>query len=761
MLNRNHIALLLTLSLVGLAACVGPAASVQPLAGLSAPGASPATAGAHDPLPLYFVENRGQTDARVAFYVPCKDNTIYFTPGGLTLAFTPAPHPTSATAAMGTQTGDQAPSAGDPMAPAQRWAVKLDFVGANPAVQPVGDNPTGAVFSYFKGQASQWRSGVASFAQVRYPDLWPGIDLVYSGQANQLKYQFVVQPGADPAQIQLAYRGASSVRLTADGQLEVTTPLNTFRDAAPLAYQVKAGQRVPVEMGYVLAPPVTTGAAATYAYSFHLGAYDRSLPLILDPVVLVYAGYIGGSGLDFGRGIAVDSAGNAYVTGYTESDTTFPVTVGPDLTYNGGGDAFVAKVNSAGTALVYASYFGGAGSDQGLGIAVDSAGQAYITGNTNSGQASFPVTVGPDVTYNGGTDAFVAKVNASGTALIYAGYIGGAAYDSGNGIAVDSQGNAYVTGNTLSSQTTFPKTVGPDLTYGGGANFGDAFVAKVNAAGTALTYAGYIGGAGDESGNGIAVDKNGNAFVAGYSDTGDASFPATVGPDLTNHGNGDAFVAEVNAAGTLLDFAGFIGGSGGESAKGIAVDGVGNAYVIGETDSTAATFPHLNGPDLTYNGGAKDAFVAKVTAGGASLSYAGYIGGAGADFGIGIAVDSAGEAYVVGTTDSTQTSFPVVGGPDSTYNGGLNDAFVAKVNAAGTGLIFSGYLGGADNDQGTSVALDSAGDAFITRQTFSNQATFPVTSGPGHTYSDNGDIFVAKIISFVPSHFLYLPLVER
>jgi len=276
-----------------------------------------------------------------------------------------------------------------------------------------------------------------------------------------------------------------------------------------------------------------------------------------------------------------------------------------------------------------------------------------------------------------------------------------------------------------------------------------------------LDYAGYIGGTGDDSGNAIAVDINGNAFIAGYSDSGQASFPVKIGPALINNGGGDAFVAEVNVSGNGLVYAGFIGGSGGESGKGIALDTTGNAYVTGETDSTQATFPHLLGPELTYNGGLKDAFVVKVNLGGAALGYAGYIGGAGADYGSGIAVDSAGNAYVVGTTDSPQSSFPVQGGPDLTYNGGINDAFIAKVNSAGTALDYAGYVGGSDNDQGISIALGGSGQAFITGQTFSDQTTFPVTAGPGRTYSGNGDIFVAEIASFVPSAFLYLPLMQR
>jgi Beta-propeller repeat len=767
MLSRKLVTLILTISLALLTACAAPSTSPRPTAGQSVPGTGSPAARSYDRLPLYFVQNRGQTDPRVAFYVPGKDNTIYFAPDGLTLALT-SPLAPADQQGMGPHPGNRDlsyPADQNPLPQAaRRWAVKLDFVGANPDVRPVGEGKTEAVFSYFKGQPGQWQAGLPSFAQIRYPELWPGIDLVYSGLANQLKYEFVVQPGADPARIQLAYRGASAVQLTAGGQLAVTTPSGGFHDASPLAYQVKDGQRVAVDMKYALNPPATTGPAATYGYSFRLGAYDHSLPLILDPTVLVYSGYIGGSSVDEGAGIAVDTNGNAYVTGSTNSDrTTFPVLGGPDLTYNGGGDdAFVAKVNAAGTALVYAGYIGGSGSDRGSGIAVDTNGNAYVTGWTTSDQTTFPVLGGPDLTYNGGSDAFVAKVNAAGTALVYSGYIGGSGDDRGDGIAVDTNGNAYVTGATRSDQTTFPVLGGPDLTYNGG---GDAFVAMVNAAGTALVYAGYIGGSNYDGGGGIAVDKDGNAYVTGVAESDQTTFPVTTGPDLTyNGGLNDAFVAKVNAAGTALVFAGYIGGSSYDYGSGIAVDTNGNAYVTGSTDSDQATFPVTVGPDLTFNGGifTADAFVAKVNAAGTALVYAGYIGGAGFDQGAGIAVDTNGNAYVTGYTNSDQSTFPVLGGPGLTF-GGFYDAFVAKVNAAGMALVYAGYIGGSGDDEGYGIAVDGAGNAYVTGSTTSDQATFPVTVGPDLTYNGGySDAFVAKVgTPFVPSVFLYLPLVRR
>ena len=374
-----------------------------------------------------------------------------------------------------------------------------------------------------------------------------------------MKYHFLVKPGADPRVIRLAYRGATGVGVSDAGQLEVVTPLGHLRDDRPVAYQEVRGKRVEVTTDYALEPKAEAGSDA---YGFKLGDYDRNRPLVLDPAVFVYAGYIGGENSDSGNGIAVDNKGNAYVTGFTQStEASFPVTVGPDLTFNGGGfvsaDAFVAKVNASGTALVYAGYIGGDSVDQGRGIAVDNKGNAYVTGFTQSTEASFPVTVGPDLTFNGGDDffgdAFVAKVNASGTALVYAGYIGGDDGDGGSGIAVDKRGNAYVTGGTRSTEASFPVTVGPDLTFNGGdgdAVFGgDAFVAKVNASGIALVYAGYIGGDSVDQGRGIAVDKKGNAYVTGDTVSTEASFPVTVGPGLTFNGIFDAFVAKVSETG--------------------------------------------------------------------------------------------------------------------------------------------------------------------------------------------------------------------
>jgi hypothetical protein len=699
--------------------------------------------------PLYFIPNQGQMDDRVAFYIQGKDKNLYFSPEGMTLSLN-YPQEKSSGSGGGPE-GKIESRFGAPKA-AGRWNIRLEFVNPNPGVRPTGEDKTGALVSYFKGKPEEWRTGLSTYSRIIYRDLWPGIDLVYSGNMNQLKYEFIVRPGADPSRIRLRYRGADDVRIAESGQLEVGTPAGVFRDGVPVAYQNIEGKRRPVALAYSLQGSEESGieksteknaASPTVTYGFDVGGYDRTQTLVLDPIILVYCGFVGGSGLEVGMAIARDASGSAYITGYSgSSQATFPVAVGPDLTYNNGYDVFVAKVSATGGGLVYCGYIGGSGDDYGRGIAVDAFGNAYITGKTSSTESSFPAAVGPDLVYNGGGDAFVAKVNAAGTGLVYCGYIGGSGDEWGYGIGVDGAGNAYIAGDTNSTESGFPISVGPDLTYNGGSR--DIFVAKVNGSGTALSYCGYIGGAYDEYGYGIAVDASGAAYVTGRVDSFDGSFPATVGPDLTFNGGSDAYVAKVNSAGTGLDYCGYIGGGDNDYGYGIAVDGAGCAYVTGYTYSYDGSFPAAVGPDLTFNGGAADAFVIKVNPGGTGFVYGGFIGGSGNEYGYAIAVDPAGEAYVVGTTSSTESTFPVCGGPDLSYNGGSQDGFIAKVKASGQGLLYCGYIGGTDTDYARGVAADGT-SAYFVGETNSTGTGFPTVVGPGLTLSGNFDAFVAKV----------------
>jgi hypothetical protein len=744
-MSRSAGRLVALVVVVAVAGCVSSAPRMPSSARVSAVTRPAAAGSTLAGLPISFVENRGQLDPQVAFAVQRSAMSAYFTPGGVTFALVgpqagaPESGGRAPTDPADLALGDRRRDAG---AALRRWAVRQELVGARPAAAPVGLEQTGAIVSYFKGPRERWIVGAPTYASVVYPDAWPGIDVIYAGNGGRLESSFVVKAGGDPGQIRVEYRGASEVRLTETGQLQVVTPVGVLAEDAPAAFQEVDGRRTDVKVEYELEQ---TAAGDGSAYGLRLGPYDPSLPLVVDPPFL-FSGYVGGSAFDTAFGIALDGAGNAYIAGATgSSEASFPVTVGPDLSFNGAAsDAFVAKVRADGTGLVYAGYVGGAGNEVAFGIAVDGAGSAYLTGRTDSSETSFPILVGPDPTYNGGgEDAFVVKVRADGAGLEYAGYIGGDGGDRGNGIAVDAAGNAYVAGQTGSSPLAFPVAIGPSLVQGGG---GDAFVARVRAGGSGLDYAGYVGGASLDIASGIAVDGAGQAYLVGTTSSDQTTFPVGVGPDLSHNGLDDAFVAKVRADGRGLIYAGYVGGFSADVGTAIAVDAAGSAYITGYTRSIETTFPVTVGPDLTYNGGLSDAFVAKIRADGGGLVYAGYIGGSAEEFGAGIAVDGAGNAYLTGVTMSTEATFPVLNGPGLVGGGSFEDAFVAKVRADGAGLVYAGYIGGPRADGGRGIAVDGAGTAYVAGDTGSAEPTFPVVVGPDLTYNGGvDDAFVARI----------------
>ncbi len=679
-----------------------PATDATPTPAHSVPGdaKAPDVRPSLDKLPLYFVENQGQTDSRVAYHLDGSAMRVSFTAEGVTYAL------------AGSGRGH---------------ALKLDFVDANPAARPVGAERTAAVFSYFGGRTS--KQAVPSYASVAYHDLWPGIDLVYTGVDGRLKYTFVVEPGADPASIRLAYRGATDIGITPEGRLKLTTPIRNLEEDRPYVYQEINREKVEVASEYALE---AEAGPEGRRFGFRLGEYDRSRPLVVDPVVIGYAGFIGGPGEDNGHAIALDGSNNAYVAGQTNSmQPAFPVTAGSfDTTFNfGSSDAFVAKISADGSTLVYCTYLGGSAQDTANSIAVDGSGAAYVGGYTLS--ANFPM-VGAFNSTPGGQDGFVAKINPAGTALVYSSYVGGPNNDAVLGLAIDGSGRAYLTGDAAAS---FPTTGGP--AFGGGTL--DAFVARVAADGSSMEYARYLGGSGFDDGSSVAVDGAGNAYVVGY--TSSADFPPTTGPAL--NGGQDAFVTKVNPAAVIV-YNRFIGGaSAGEIGHGIAVDGAGRAYVTGWTDSSAG-FPVTVGPDLTYNGGANDAFVARLSADASTLEYAGYVGGNDDDRAYILALRGT-TAYITGYTRSAD--FPGVDGPDVNFNFGGDDAFVARVKGDGSGLLYSSFLGGGSSDQGRGIAVDASCRAYVVGSANSNEATFPITTGFfDPSYNGGGfDVFVARL----------------
>jgi hypothetical protein len=663
-------------------------------------------------LPLAFVPNAGQTDPQVQFSAQAGGASFHFTEKKAVFSFTKKDAQRRRTDSKGVN-------------------LHLAFLGANPAARTEGERPGAGRVNFLQGHdPTNWLTNLPTYERIAYRELWPGIDMVFHGDGQRLKYEFVLRPGADAGDIRLAYRGSNGLSVDQAGNLLIRNSLGVLRDERPVSYQVIGGRRVPVASRFSVAP----NRAATYGFT--LGAYDRGSPLVIDPG-LVYSTYLGGSGPDGGLGITVDAAGSAYVIG--EAWAGFPTTVGAfDTTHNGNLDAFVTKLDPTGSTLLYSTFLGGTGEDGGSDITIDAAGDAYVTGRTAS--ADFPTTVGAfDTSYNGGGfDAFVTKLNAAGSALLFSTYLGGSDEDLGESIVADTPGSASVTG--FSESTDFPTTAGAfDTTHNGGL---DAFVTKLDPIGSGLLYSTYLGGTDGDDGSGIAIDAAGSAYVTGGTRSTD--FPTTAGAFDTTHNGGfeDAFVTKLNPLGTGLLYSTYVGGGGEDGGNDIALDTTGSAYVTGSTSS--ADFPTSVGAfDTSYAGGF-DAFVTKLNPAGSALVYSTYLGGTGTgqESGLGIAIDVAGSAYVTGRTASTD--FPTtVGAFDTTHNG-AQDAFVTKLNPLGTGLLYSTYLGGTLDDGGLGIAIDAADSAYATG--FTESTDFPTTVGAFDTTSDgSGDAFVTKL----------------
>ncbi len=712
-------------------------------------------------LPLSFEANSGQVNDAVKFLSRGQGYTLFLTGDEAVLRLTKSDPSTSK--ATPTDPNSEAPSPNTPDS-----IVRMKLVGANTSAAVTGAEELPNKSNYFLGNDSaKWRTNVFNYARVKYHSVYPGVDLVYYGnQSGRLEYDFVVAPGANPNAIALnvAASGAAKSRLSiaANGDLVVGTEGGDISFQKPLLYQPATndangnpdlGSRTAVEGHYVLKAHDQVG--------FEIAPYDHTRPLYIDPV-LVYSTYLGGSKNDYGLGVAVDSSGNAYVTGYTGS-VDFPVSGSGYQTsctvICGSGalhSAFIAKLNPAGNALLYSTYLGSAsqGDTNGNGIAVDSSGNVYLAGTTSS--ASFPVTAGSFQTTNRGTGSnqivgFVTKLNPTGSALVYSTYLGASNFVYGNAIAIDSAGDAYVTGYTQAGD--FPTLHPVQATFGGTiGTSNNVFVTELNPTGTALVFSTYLGGSYSDQGAGIAVDNSGNVYVGGYTTSID--FPLLHSYQAINTsvtGLAYAFVAKMNWNGTTLAlvYSTVLGGSSGTQGTALAADASGNVYLTGWTGSsdyptTASAF------QKTYAGGA-DTFIAKLSWNGSTLSlpYSTFLGGSGYDQANAIAIDSSGNAYVAGTTLST--NFPTLNAILSTSGGGYY-AFVTELNPTGSALVYSTYLGGSDpSGYGTSgygIALDAAGNAYVTGNT--GATNFPTTASPlqstcGGCSTGNVTVFVSKL----------------
>lgn len=641
-------------------------------------------------LPLAFVPNLGQTNPEVQYQAHDLGGTLYFSEKEVVLSLQSAE----------TDTDN---------------IIRLQFVGMEQGVKIHEGNALPGVVNYLIGnQQSAWLTDLPTYGEIVYESLYPGIDLSYDGSNGRLKGTYLVSPGANPGLIQWHHAGANSVTTDSAGNLAITLPNSkaTLFEEAPIAWQEINGQRRDVPVSYVIG---NNGNV-----SFSVGQYNTSLPLIIDPTI-VFSVTLGGSDIDSASGIAVDSAGNSYITGFTTS-TDYP-TLNPYQTDKTSFDVFVTKINDTGTGLVYSTYIGGSEWDMGSGIAVDTNGIAYIVGDTDS--TDFP-TKNPVQSSNGGIDdVFVLALNANGNDLVYSTYLGGSSLDSSDAIALDSSGNVYVTGMTTSSN--FPTQNAYDNNKGG---FTDAFVTKLNSSGSAWVYSTYLGGSSEDFGFGIAVDGN-SAYVVG--NTLSTDFPTQNAYQGSNGGASDLFVTKFDSAGTGLDYSTYLGGTDADIGYAIAVKN-GQAHVTGYTKSD--DYPTQTPIQSTF-GGNEDAVVSILSTTGNSLSFSTYLGGDDKDGGRSIAVNNSGDIYLTGETFSS--NFPT-SNPFQATNLGQSDAFITKISS--NALAYSTYLGDSEADFAYGIALDSSNDAYVVGHT--DSSNFPGSS-IGNSPLGHTDLFVVKI----------------
>lgn len=697
-------------------------------------------------LPLSFEENEGQSPSAVKFISRGSGYTLFLTADEAILKLRPA--------ASATDRRHQTTSQSSRHEVNSSSTLRMSLVGANSSAKISGLDEQLGKSNYFIGNdPSKWRTNVTNYSRVSYQGEYPGVDLVYYGNQRQLEYDFVVAPGADPRAITMEIAGNSlsgdsqrTARLSIDpdGDLMVSLAGSRVRFHKPLVYQPSTVSAANSTKDRITARWVLKNHNRV---GFELAAYDRQKPLIIDPA-LSFSTYLGGSLDDTGYSIATDSSSNVYVAGTTGS-TDFP-TQSPLQSANAGNeDVFVTKLNSTGTALVYSTYLGGSATDFAFALALDSAGNVHVVGTTQS--TDFPTTPKAYQTTCGSCagglpSAFVTELNATGSAMVYSTFVGGAAGDSrGYAIALDSNDSAYITGRTSASD--FPTTTGAlQRALNGAVN---VFVSKLNATGTALVYSTFLGGNGSDQANGIAVDASFNAYVAGSSSSTD--FPITTGAfQTTLKGTSNAIVSKLNSKGSALTYSTYLGGSGADTVWSIRVDGSNNVYVAGQTSST--NFPTTTSAFQTTCGtdcAANDAFVSKFNSAGTALLYSTFLGGSSEQEAFSLAIDSSGDAYVTGRTSSTD--FPHTKGSFQTSFGGVFDAYLTELNPTGSGLLYSTYFGGSASDAGLGIAVDSAKNVYLTGRTYSTnfavtpQAFAQTCSTCGAT--GNEDAFVTKFVT--------------
>jgi hypothetical protein len=658
-------------------------------------------------LALCFVPNRGQASEEALFYAKAQRYTLWLTKDGLVF---------DAVNGRAKMDADQGAAEHD--------VSRLVFLRANKNPDLMALDITEHRANYFIGRdESKWKTALPTFRAVLYKSLYRNIDLKIYGVEGQIEYDYIVRPGGKTADIAFEYADVKDTRVDTEGALLVDTEFGELRQAKPDCYQWIEGKRCGVEGRFRKIGP--------HVYGFEVENYDPRYELTIDPTV-VYSTYLGGADFrDYAYSIAVDSMGYAYVTGWTAS-ANFPLKKPFQGKIKGQTDVFICKIKPLGSQLVYSTFLGGADFDYAYSVAVDAQGEACVTGTTYS-MNDFPLK-NPIQSVFGGSwaDAFVCKLNAAGSALVFSTFLGGDGHDYGWGIAVDPSSNVYVTGET--SSTNFPTANAIQAVLGG---YRDAFAAKLNPAGTALVYSTYLGGSENDNGYAIALDSSQAAYIAG--NTWSSNFPVKSALYGTFQGGGDAFIAKISPAGNKLVYSTYLGGTGEEEGLGIAVDAGGSAYLAGWTSSI--NFPLKYAFQKAYGGGLEDGFVTKINAKGTALLFSTYLGGSDMEKILSVAVNAAGNAYVAGHTFSK--NFPIKGSLKAHSAYFEADAFIAKFERSGKKVVYATLYGGRSDDFFIDICLDSLGQIYVSGNTFA--WNFPVKNAIMAKSSKNDDGCVVKL----------------
>jgi hypothetical protein len=657
-----------------------------------------------------FIENRGQVDPTVAYYATGSGAGVYFTPEAVVLDLVQPPEAgeevsSPAHHARGGRAAEQEST------PRSRkgCAIWIRFEGADPAPAIEGRDRLSARYNYFLGNdPTRWRTDVPAYEEIVYRGLWLGIDLVLRQNGAKLEYQVMAEPGSGSNRVRFRYEGAGQVVVEA-GTARVATPLGELIDTRPSL----------------------AGGVGSFAWQ------EEASPAGLrdDPGLLLWSTFLGGDDDESGEAVTLDDAGNIVVAGMTYSPD-FPTTPGAyDITHDGPCDAFVSMFDPSGSTLLWSTYLGGNSSDACYAVDLDGSGNPVVTGGTYS--SGFPTTAGAyDESYNGMDDVFVTKIDASGSSLLWSTFLGGDDSEEGNDLKLDDLGSPILTGWTSSSD--FPATSGAyDETPNGGL---DAFVAKLDAAGSSLSWCTYLGGTAADDAAGFQIDWEGNVILVGC--TFSPGFPTTPGAYSETHsGSCDAFVTLLDNSGSSLLWSTFLGGTGYDTAWQVAYDPVGNPILVGGTEST--DFPTTPGAYDESHNGYQDAFVTMIDPAGDALLWSTFLGGTESDEAYGLSLDSFGNPIVSGYTDSAD--FPTTASAyDESYNGN-GDAFVAAFEVYTGSFLSSTYLGASGFDHGIDVVAAPDDAAIVTGQT--DGSDFPTTSGAyDETYNGGfSDAFVAKI----------------